>query len=543
MKLFPLFRVISPIAFLAWSLISASADEAPEVAKSEPAAAVPAAANAKPARPAAPKPAEPAAASDSKKKAATASADQGKNEKKTEGDKKEANDSKDKPATPTLHTVKAGEFELKVELDGILEGTQELPVSVNPEEWADLTVLEVVPHGTMVKKGDVLIRFDAEKLEEQISDLKRGNPLAELNLKLAHQELEALERTTPLALDKARRDKMEAEQDLAYYEDVTREMRERDAHEDVKRIEQSLSYTREELNQLEKMYKADDLTEETEEIILQRARNDVAYYEWVLTQTKERSQRTLNTSIPREHDAQRRSVENVSIAWRQAEQGLPDALRKKRLELEAQQMAFEKGVQRLAKLEKDLGTLTVRAPHDGIIYYGASSRGKWITAATVERKLVPGGKLAAQEVFMTLVKATPLQIHVSVPESKLRHLKAGLNGFAWPTWDADSEFKTQLKSISFVPYADGTFDALFSVPKMGEDGPTLYPGMNAKIRLDLYEATNAITVPKKGVHKDAAGHYVHLKDGKKRKVKVGKANEQVYEILEGLKAGDEVKIP
>ena len=39
----------------------------------------------------------------------------------------------------------------------------------------------------------------------------------------------------------------------------------------LKSSEQYLAYAAEELNQLKKMYEADDLTEETEEIILQRA--------------------------------------------------------------------------------------------------------------------------------------------------------------------------------------------------------------------------------------------------------------------------------
>ena len=43
----------------------------------------------------------------------------------------------------------------------------------------------------------------------------------------------------------------------------------------LNRQEQYLSYSLEELNQLKKMYEADDLTEETEEIIIQRAQNDV----------------------------------------------------------------------------------------------------------------------------------------------------------------------------------------------------------------------------------------------------------------------------
>ncbi len=500
-----------------------------------------------------PKPGTPQkanAAAKTSPKAAAGASDSAK-DKQPEGEKnkagaaeKEKPEEKDeKDEKPAIHKVERGEFELKVELEGVFESGQVTPISVAPEAWGELAVVEVVPHGTQVKKGDVLIRFETEKLEEEIDNLRAGAPLEDLNLKVARQELDALEKSTPLSLDNARRQKMEAEQDMAYYEDVTRGMRERDAEEDVKRIEQQLAYAREELDQLEKMYKADDLTEETEEIILERARNDVAYYEWIAEQTRARSQRALTTSIPREHDAQRRNVENQHLAWRQAESGLPEALKKKRLEIEAQERAREKSRERLADLEKDLAALTVKAPHDGVVYYGASSRGKWVTAATVERKLVPGGRLAAHEVFLSLVKPAPLQIRVAVPEAKLRHLETGQKGFAWPSFDADAEFRTQLKSVSFVPYADNTYDAVFTVPKLGADAPPLFPGMTGKVRLDLYEAEDALTAPKKAVHKDADGHYVHLKDGTKRRVKVGKANEKAYEILGGLKEGDEIKNP
>ncbi len=460
-----------------------------------------------------------------------------KNGEEVEGEKS------DKSAGPVPHKITRGEFELKVELDGVFQSVQETPLSVAPEAWSDLTVVDVVAHGTQVKKGEVLLRFDTAKLKEEIAELKKQAPLAELTLKLARQELASLEKTTPLSLETARRDKTESEQDLAYYEDVTRALRERDTKEDVRRIEQSLSYAQEELNQLEKMYQADDLTEETEEIILKRARNDVAYYEWLLIQTRERSARSLNTTIPREHDSMRRNVEKLALAWRQAEQGLPDALRKKRLEVEAQERAAAKNTRRLADLENDLSLLTVRAPHDGVVYYGASSRGKWVTAATVERKLVPGGKLAAHEVFLTLAKPSPLRLHVTVPEAKLRHLKPGLNGHAWPSYDADAEFKTRLQSLSFVPHADNTHDAIFTVPASDPEGPALFPGMTAKIRLDLYTAANALTAPKKAVHKDAKGHYVHMKDGSRRDVTVGKANDDAYEILTGLKEGEEIKLP
>lgn len=456
----------------------------------------------------------------------------------------EAKPNESKPAeATTIHKIQEGEFEVKLSLDGVFEAVKQTPIALDPREWSDLTVVSVVDHGTQVKKGDVLVKLETRDLEEQIADIERARPLEELNLKLAHQEFATLERTTPLALESARRAKMEGEQDLAHYEDNERAMEERNARENVKRIEQNLAYTKEELDQLEKMYAADELTEETEEIILQRARNDVAYYEWMLEQTRARSERSLNTLIPRQYLSQKQSVQQLEIAWRQAEQSLPETLRKKRLELEAQEIALKKSAEKLADLKADLAALTVRAPHDGVVYYGATSRGKWVTASQVERKLVPGGKLMADEVILTIVAPESLRIRASVAENRLRHLKKGVTGQAASGLDPDAEFPTAVESVSLVPFADGTYDATFTAPKAGADAPAYYPGMTVKIRLDLFEAADALTAPKKGVHRDKEGHYVHLKDGAKRRVKVGQSNDDTYQILDGLKEGDEIKVP
>lgn len=490
-----------------------------------------------PERPAAAAPAKPAV-EPGEQKAGAAPGDQ--KAKAATGEKKD----EAKPAeTGTLQRLKKGEFELKVTLDGIFESAAQTPVAVDPREWSDLTVVSVVDHGTAVKQGEVLVRFETGDLEEQIADLERARPLEESSLKLVRQELGSLEKTTPLSLESARRAKMEGEQDLAYFEDVSRALQERDAREDVKRLEQNLSYAREELEQLEKMYQADELTEETEEIILQRARNDVAYYEWMLEQTRVRSERTLNTVIPRQHLSQRQSVQSLDIAWRQAEQGLPEALRKKRLEVQAQEIALEKNARKLSDLKADLAALTVKAPHDGIVYYGASSRGKWTTASQVERKLVPGGKLMPAEVMLTVVKPEPLRIRATVAENRLRHLVKGVAGVAAPGLDPEAEFRTELHSVSLVPYADNSYDAVFAVPAKVRTGLALHPGMTAKVRLDLYEAQNALTAPKKAVHRDAEGYYVHLKDGAKRRVTVGRSNDELYEILGGVREGDEIKVP
>ena len=65
----------------------------------------------------------------------------------------------------------------------------------------------------------------------------------------------------------------------------------------------------------------DDLTEETEEIILTRSQNQVNSIKWQLEQSKARAERNLSTTIPREHDALKLALDKTQVTWRAGEMG------------------------------------------------------------------------------------------------------------------------------------------------------------------------------------------------------------------------------
>lgn len=451
----------------------------------------------------------------------------------------EAGEEKNSEAAPETHTVKAAEFELSVEIDGSFESTRMTQIAISPEAWTDLTVLETVGHGTAVKKGDVLIKLDTEKLVEQIRELELAQPSAELALKLAEEEFSALESSTPLNLKTARDARTRAEEDLVYYEKVSKPQSIDSARWSIRAAEFSLEYNTEELDQLRKMYAADDLTEETEEIIVKRAEYSVESSRRSLESTRLRSERSLTTTIPREHADQRARLEQERINWKKSETILPESLKKTRLDLAAQRRALTKSTKKLEDLKTDLAAMTVTAPHNGIAYYGAATRGKWLTTAAIEKKLRPSGKLMAHEVIITVVQAAPLQIRAAVSEAQLPNLEPGLTASVKPTSNPDAKLSAELKTLSYVPLAGNTFDSVFSLGK--KPTANLYPGMTAKLKIELYKNPKALTVPKAAVKEEAGEHHVVLADGKKRKVKVGKSNDKVTEILTGLKEGDVVK--
>ncbi len=482
--------------------------------------------------------AKPAAAENKPKEAADAKAKTEDTDKdNTDPAKDEAETAKD--AAPATHTVKAALFELSVEIDGTFESARMTEIALSPEAWGDLTVVETVDHGTLVKKGDVLVKLETEDLKDQIRELELARPGAELALKIAEEEFNALESSTPLQLKAAREAKTRAEQDLVYYEKVTKPRSIDSAHWNVTSSEFSLEYNQEELDQLRKMYAADDLTEETEEIIVKRAEYSVESSKRSLDSTRNRTERSLTTTFPREHADQRQQLEQQIINWKKAESTLPETLKKARLDLAAQRRGLEKSADNLSELKTDLAAMTVIAPHDGVAYFGAATRGKWLTTANIEKKLRPSGKLMPHEVIITVVQTAPLQIRTAVAETQLPNLEIGQSAEVTPTSNPDAKLDAELKTLSYVPLAGNTFDAVFSMAK--NPVANLFPGMTCKLKIELYKNPKALTVPKAAVKGEGKDRHVILSDDKKRPVKVGKSNDKHTEITSGLKEGDVVK--
>lgn len=71
----------------------------------------------------------------------------------------------------------------------------------------------------------------------------------------------------------------------------------------------------------------------------------------------------------------------------------------------------------------------------------------------------------------------------------------------------------------------------------------LKQGFSFAVRLNLSEKTQSVVIPKGSFYSDTAGKWIFIVKNKKaerRNIKLGKENPLYYEVLEGLKVGDEV---
>src|SRR5689334_12607395 len=194
---------------------------------------------------------------------------------------------------PPTYKVVPAPFRVEVSLKGVFESAGMTEVLIKPEAWTGgLTVVKAVEPGAAVKQGDVLLTLDREKIDKAIRDLEAEQQLADLAIRQSELELPILERSTPLEMAAAERAKDRTDEDLRKFLATDKPLAVESAQFQVRNAANFLEYAEEELKQLQKMYRK-DLTEETEEIILKRQRNQVEQAKFNLRMTENRRDQTL----------------------------------------------------------------------------------------------------------------------------------------------------------------------------------------------------------------------------------------------------------
>ena len=309
---------------------------------------------------------------------------------------------KDESPKPETHTVKADMLKIDLELEGVFVAQKMTPVELRPESWSSFKVVEAIEHGAEVEKGDVLVEFETDKIDDAITDQETAQELAELSLKQAELGLKLLEKTTPIDLKMAERQKRMNAEDLKRFLEIDIDLTKRSAANSLKSSEQTLEYQLEELKQLEKMYKADDLTEETEEIILKRQRNAVERAKFYLELAKNRYDEIMNVYLPRDKESMQVMADIYELTIDRSKATLPIDLEREKIAFEKLKVEQKRDREKFAKLKEDRELMSITAPASGIVYYGKCVRGKWSGASSIADKLRPGATASAGT-LMTIV--------------------------------------------------------------------------------------------------------------------------------------------
>lgn len=367
-------------------------------------------------------------------------------------------------------------------LDGVFESPSAVAIKAGTKEIKSLTIQRLLPHGTAVEKDQNIVWFETKEIDKQIADTELETKLAEIALRDAEFKFKQFQEAQKLDREVAERTRLRAREDYDYFVRVDREQQVKSAQFGLINIQASLENAEEELTQLEKMYLEDDLTEESEEIVLKRARQAVEQARFRLESSELQTKQTLEKAIPRSTDDQENALARAKMAYEATIRDLDFARARREIEMTKERTKFKQQETKLNDLRAERKRMVITASQAGIFIHGALTRGALgDKASTIEA----GASVAADQIIGTVAPNKPLHLRLSIPEDQLRHISAGDTASVILAAYPDQTLKATVKSIGAFPYANKQFDCVLNV-NLGKLSDSVLPAMNARAE---FEAT------------------------------------------------------
>jgi multidrug efflux pump subunit AcrA (membrane-fusion protein) len=442
------------------------------------------------------------------------------------------------PAVTT--TVHRGDLPMEFDATGYFEPIEPFELRLRFKQYAgELAIDEIVPSGDTVKKGEAMLSIDSTLLQKQLDAAENDLATAKANLVKAEADYKLSLDAEAMTL-KGHKDAVnDATDALKWWEQVDGPQMLKSWEIQIQQYQHLVDDRTDELEQLKKMYKTEELTSATADIVVKRAVRGLEQAKIALDMEKERIEKYKATAYPV-------SKRGVTDALKKAKQALASN-EVAQIQLKTQwasslfttRNAAAAAEQKVAELKDDLAKLTVLAPEDGTVYYGQLSQGNWTGGDPKAFRY--GEKLAAQQVVMTFFAPGKLRAVVDLPEAKYFSVAADSSATLVPAAFPELRVKGSCETTRRTGIATADRGVMYPMRVTpGQVDARIIPGMKGAAHVTVPPLKNVLLLPVGAV---AGGNvWIREKGGAEMKhaVITGHTDGKSIEIVGGLKEGDTV---
>ncbi|HQU43451.1 MAG TPA: hypothetical protein PK867_11615, partial [Pirellulales bacterium] len=302
--------------------------------------------------------------------------------------------------------AKRADLTISISGDATVESRSNLDIQSRVRGW--YSILEIVPDGSLVRKGDLLVRLDSTLLEEAIKAERVLLGTAEAALTRATKECQVAK----IAIDEYR--------EGTYVEQRLR------LTQGILNAQQRLAGTEHSLLQDEIMFRRG---------FASKARVDAMQ----LAVDKERT----NLAAAK---TKKEVLEDFTLAKTLAELTAKRDAAEARLKSE--EVVVRRHAAKIKRLEDDLANCLIRAPRDGMAVYADGAVRPLDGTNQQAVGIYPGARVRPYQMLMHLADASQMQLKMLVAENKVARLRRGLRAHAMLF---DHELEGEVASIAEKP--------------------------------------------------------------------------------------------
>ncbi|MFG0332409.1 MAG: efflux RND transporter periplasmic adaptor subunit [Maioricimonas sp. JB049] len=402
--------------------------------------------------------------------------------------------------------VEQGPFHHEIVERGEVESPHavEIRCEVKSRSSGGTTILEIVPEGTFVEKGDFLARLDDSSLQTELLQQQIVCNNSEAQVIQSRSELEA----AGLALEEYEAGMFDQEQEQLESSELI-------AKENLRRAQEYLQYS----ERLAERGYVSDVQLEADRFAVEKAQ-------------KELDVARLKLEVLRKYTRQK------MINQLQANIDTAAA------NLKSRENSYQLELQRLKDVEQQLENCIIRAPGAGQVVYAKHSR---------TQEVVVGEGLTVRElqVMFQLPDPRNMSVLAKVHESRIDFVRAGMKALIRLDAFSNVEMTGTVMKVGEYPLPPANSYVAhvkeYAV-EIAIENPTgeVRPGMNAEVALQVEHQDEALLVPVQAVIERGGRHYCMLPGASRenavsvREVAIGSTNEKFVLVEQGLDEGDTV---
>lgn len=452
--------------------------------------------------------------------------------------------SADSMRTAALARVSKMDFEITTTATGELNARNQIEIRSKLESQS--TIVFVVPEGSFVKEGDLLIQLNSDKIETNIAEelLRVESSRAELVAAENGYQIQILDNASRLRDARLKLDL--AELSLSQWQEGDLEKKLLQLELNIDRSDRNEKRLIEKHAQSQKLFERgflseDELGQHEIDMVEATSKAKTAQLENKIYENYEK---------PKEEKSKKGDVDQAEAQLAKVDHQNDIELVSKEASRVNRQRQLQMREERLAKYEEQLANTTIIAPSDGLVVYATSMEsGRGYMMSSSQGPLQIGRQVHANERLIILPDTSEMIATVRVPENLAGKIYAGQPAIIKINAVSGKSYEGRVQSIGVLAEGGGwrdpnrreyTVKIAIDMPD-GENG--LKPAMRCEAQIMLGAVDDAIAVPVQAVFNDGVVRYVYVpRSGKyvRVPVKVGQRSDTYAQIVAGLEDGLDV---
>ena len=439
-----------------------------------------------------------------------------------------------------IDTASIAPFRINVRERGTVDSLKSVTLSSKVE--GTTTIISIVPEGTQVKEGDLLVELDSSALIETEKQQVIAVTQAEAALTKATESLAIQERQNESDVAAAELALLLAELDLEKWKDG-------DYPQQVSEQQGLVKVAEEELDRATKVYEfSKRLAQkgyvsknqlETDRIAMTKAQINLQSAKEVLGVLVDyTNKRTISelSSLYEEAGRARERIERQGTA----------ALAQLEADLQAAKLTLQVEQEKLERARTQIANSKIYAPQAGEVVYAVEDRGRGDQAEVIAE----GASIRERKAIIKLPDLSQMKVDARIHESLISRIREGLPARIRIDAVPGKVFTGKVLTVSPVP-VDGDwmrpdlkeYACVIGIEYTPGEDARLKPGLTAEVEIIVQQRSDVLQVPFQAIVTAGNTRYIYVltsKGPERREILTGASNDTHVEILDGVAEGEKV---